>query len=75
MDKEKDNDISKLNISDIERYLDLHKKEIMDFIMDKIFKDTPQQIKITGNIFDRLVNQLTRDVPFGTISNLPWLML
>jgi hypothetical protein len=65
MDKEKDNDISKLNIPDIERYLDLHKKEIMDFIMDKIFKDTPQQIKITGNIFDGLVNQLTRDVPFG----------
>lgn len=67
MDKEKDNDISELDIPDIEHYLDLHKKEIMDFLMNKIFKDAPQRIKIIDNIFDRLVNQLTKDVPFGTM--------
>jgi hemoglobin-like flavoprotein len=37
---------TELNISDIERYLESHKKEIMDHIMNKIFKDKPQIIKI-----------------------------
>jgi hypothetical protein len=64
MNKEKNNDISELNIPDIERYLDGHKEEIINNIMDKIFKDTPQIIKITGNVFDRLVNEVTKDVPF-----------
>ena len=55
-----------LNIPDIERFLKDHKEEIMDFIMDKIFKDTSQKTKISGEIFDRLVNELIKDVPFGT---------
>jgi hypothetical protein len=66
----KDNDddnVRELNILDIEHFLELHKKEIMDFIMDKLFKDSPRKIKITGEIFDRLVNQVTRDVPFGSM--------
>lgn len=56
-----------LNTSDIEHFLELNKKEIMDHIMDKLFKDKPQIIKISGETFDRLVNQVTRDVPFGTM--------
>jgi hypothetical protein len=43
MNKEKNNDISELNIPDIERYLDGHKEEIINNIMDKIFKDTPNK--------------------------------
>lgn len=56
-----------LNTSDIERFLELHKKEIMDHLMNKLFKDKPQLIRLSGEIFDRLVNQVTRDVPFGTM--------
>jgi|SRR5215211_473811 len=59
-----------LNTADTERYLELHKKEIMDQIMNKIFKDMPQLIKITGEPFTALVNQLTKDVPFGTMIQL-----
>jgi hypothetical protein len=66
----KDNDddnVRELNILDIEHFLDSHKKDIMDHIMNKIFKDAPQKIKPTGEIFDRIVNQLMQDVPFGTM--------
>jgi hypothetical protein len=66
----KDNDddnVRELNILDIEHFLDSHKRDIMDHIMNKIFKDAPQKIKPTGEIFDRIVNQLMQDVPFGTM--------
>jgi hypothetical protein len=55
-DKDKDKDIdididididfSELNIPYIERYLDIHKKQIIDSIMNRIFKDSPKKIKI-----------------------------
>jgi hypothetical protein len=66
MDKEERNETG-LNISDLEHFLDLNKKAIMDHIMNKIFKDAPQKIKPSGEIFDRIVNQLMQDVPFGTM--------
>ena len=45
MDKEKDNDISELNIPEIERYLDLdiHKKEIIDHIWIRYSKTRLKQ--------------------------------
>jgi hypothetical protein len=64
---EKDKEIQE---SSIERFLESHKKEIIDSIMDKIFKDTPQVIKMTGEIYDRLVNELMKDVPFGSMIQL-----
>lgn len=69
-EKDKDNDISELNIPHIERYLESHKKEIMDHIMNKIFKDKPQITKISGEIFFRLYNEITKDVPFGSMIHL-----
>ena len=70
-DKDKDKDIdidfSELNIPYIERYLDIHKKQIIDSIMNRIFKDSPKEIKIIRDDIDRLVNELTRDIHFGTM--------
>jgi hypothetical protein len=51
MDKGERNE-TELSISDIERYLMSHKKEIMDNVMNKIFKDKPQIIKMSGDIFE-----------------------
>ena len=62
-----DNDFSELNIPDIERYLDIHKKQIIDSIMDRMFKGSPKKIKMIRDDFDRLVNELTKDIPFGTM--------
>jgi hypothetical protein len=56
-----------LNTADIERYLELHKKEIMDHRMNKLFKDKPQLIRLTGETFDRLVNEVIKDVPYGSM--------
>ena len=46
MDKEENKDIdldySDLSIPYIERYLDIHKKQIIDSITDRIFKDSPK---------------------------------
>ena len=39
----------------------------MSIVCPSFFSHSPQKIKITGEIFDRLVNQVTRDVPFGTM--------
>ena len=70
-DKDKDIDIdvdfSELNIPYIERYLDIHKKQIIDSIMNRIFKDSPKKIKPIRDDFDRLVSELTRDIHFGTM--------
>jgi hypothetical protein len=49
----KDNDddnVRELNIPDIEHFLDSHKKDIMDHIMNKISKDAPQKIKPTQQV-------------------------
>ena len=66
----KDNDddnVRELNILDIEHFLDSHKKDIIDSIMENMFKGSPKKIKMTGSNFDRLVNELTRDLTFGSM--------
>jgi hypothetical protein len=66
-DKEKDRGNSELNLPYSLRFLELNKDEIMGHLMNKIFKDKPQKVKITNSIFDRLLAELMRDVPFGTM--------
>jgi hypothetical protein len=44
-----------------DEYLKSHRKEIVDFVEQKDTKG----LKITGDIFDRLVNELTTELPFG----------
>jgi hypothetical protein len=52
-------------ILDIEHYMDSRKQEIVDFAERKISEKRLKDVKITGDIFDRLVNQLSKDMPFG----------
>jgi len=45
-----------LMILDIEHYMDSRKQEIVDFIERRISEKRLKDVKITGDIFDRLVN-------------------
>lgn len=58
-------DILPSKILGIEVYMDKHKDEIVDFIEKKILQKAGKDVKITGDIFDRLANQLTIEMPFG----------
>jgi hypothetical protein len=58
-------DIPKSNILDIEIYMDKHAKEIVDFIERKITEKSQKEIKITGEISDRIINELSKEMPFG----------
>jgi hypothetical protein len=46
---------------DLDEFLVTRKKEIVDLVEGK----DKQGLKITGNIFDRLVNELATRMPFG----------
>jgi hypothetical protein len=59
--------IRELNIPEIEQYLDSHKKQIIDSIMDRMFKGSPKKVKMIYDDFDRLVRELIEDIPFGTM--------
>jgi hypothetical protein len=67
MENNDDENVRELNIPDIERFLDSHEKDIIDSIMENMFKGSPKKIKITRSNFDRLVNELTRDLTFGSM--------
>jgi hypothetical protein len=54
-----------LMISNIEYYMDSRKQEIVDFAEEKISEKKLKDVKITGDAFDRLVNQLSKEMPFG----------
>lgn len=60
-----ENDIPKSKILDIEIYLDKHAKEIVDFIEKKISEKSQKEIKITGEIPDRIMNELAKEMPYG----------
>jgi hypothetical protein len=47
-------------VLEINESLKSHRKEIVDFVEHKDTKG----LKITGNIFDKLVNELTTELPF-----------
>jgi hypothetical protein len=50
----KDNDddnVRELNLPDIEQYLDIHKKQIIDSIMDRMFKGIPNTTKNKGSVY------------------------
>jgi hypothetical protein len=50
----------------IERFLESHKSDIIDYMEDKLMKAMNKKIDVTSGIYDRLVNELMRDLPFGT---------
>ena len=60
-----EDDIPKSNILDIEHYMENHATEIVDFIGLKIEEKSHKEIKITGKITDRIINQLAQKMPFG----------
>jgi hypothetical protein len=60
-----ENDIPKSKILEIESYMDRHAKEIVDFIEKKISEKSQTWIKITGEIPDRIMNELTKEMPYG----------
>ena len=59
----------------IEEYMDTHKKEIVDFVEKKISEKKYKEMKITGEIFDRLVNKLSIDMPFGPTYDMTHIIL
>lgn len=54
-------DIPESKILDIELYMDKNAREIVDFLEDKTVEDFIP----TGEIYDRLLNQLVNEFPFG----------
>jgi hypothetical protein len=66
MDNDDDNP-RELDIPEIEHYLDIHKKQIIDSITDRMFKGSPKKIKMIYDDFDRLVRELIEDIPFRTM--------
>jgi hypothetical protein len=65
-----ENDIPRSKILNIEYYMESHAKEIVDFIEKKISEKSQKDIKITGEISDRIMNQLVQEMPFGP--SLDW---
>jgi hypothetical protein len=61
----REEDIPKSNILDIEIYMDKHAEEIVDFMEKKITEKSQKEIKITGEISDRIILELTKEMPFG----------
>jgi hypothetical protein len=79
MEKDKhlygENDIPESNILDIEIYMDKHAKEMVDFIERKISEKSQREIKITGEIPDRIMNELTKEMPFGSTLDMTHIVL
>jgi hypothetical protein len=63
-----ENDIPESKILDIEYYMDKHAEEIVDFIEEKITEERLKAVMPTGEIFDRIVNELTKEMPFESES-------
>jgi hypothetical protein len=59
----------KSGILDIEYFMESHRKEIIDFIEKKISEKISEkrvtEIKIPYKITARVINQLTKEMPFG----------
>jgi hypothetical protein len=49
----------------IQEYLEFHKEEIVDFVERKVPNSKDKEGKIAGEIFGRLVNELSTEMPFG----------
>jgi hypothetical protein len=59
----------------IELYMDKNKEEMVDYIHRKITEKKGKEVKPTGEIFDRLVNQLVREFPFGQGTDMTHIVL
>ena len=68
MDYYSENDIPKSKILNIEEYIDKHAKDIVDFIGEKITEEKLKAVMPTGEIFDRIVNELIKEMPFESES-------
>jgi hypothetical protein len=64
-DKFGPDDIPESRILKIEEYMDNHAKEIVDFVERKISEKRKKDIKITGQIPNRIMNELVKEMPFG----------
>jgi hypothetical protein len=68
-------DIPKSNILNIEYYMDDHAKEIVDFIEGEITENSQKNIKMTGEIPDRIINELSKEMPFGPTFDMTHIIL
>lgn len=68
-------DIPKSKILDIEIYMNKHAKEIVDFIEQKISEKSQKEIKITGEIPNRIINELSKEKPFGPTFDMTHIVL
>jgi hypothetical protein len=55
--------------------MDKHAKEMVDFIERKISEKSQREIKITGEIPDRIMNELTKEMPFGSTLDMTHIVL
>jgi hypothetical protein len=62
-------------ILEIELYMDKNKEEMVDYIHRKITEKKGKEVKPTDEIFDRLVNQLVREFPFGQGTDMTHIVL
>jgi hypothetical protein len=60
-----ENDIPKSKFLNIELYMDKHAKEIVDFIEKEIKDNSQKVISWTGEIPDRIINELSKEMPLS----------
>jgi hypothetical protein len=60
-----ENDIPKSKFHNIELYMDKHAKEIVDFIEKEIKDNSQKVISWTGEIPDRIINELSKEMPLS----------
>lgn len=60
---------------DLTEYTNSHKKEIIDFVEDKISKEKNKGLKTKGQMFDRLVNTISNDMAFGPTADMAHIVL
>jgi hypothetical protein len=70
-----EDDITKSKFLEIELYMESHAKEIVDFIELRIKEKSHKDIKITGKITDRIINQLVNKMPFGPTFDMTHIVL
>jgi hypothetical protein len=64
-----EDDIPESRILKIELYMENHAKEIVDFIEQEIKDNSQRVISWTGEIPDRIINELHEEMPFAPTSD------
>jgi hypothetical protein len=60
-------DIPESKILDIEIYMDKNAKKIVDYIEQLIAENSQKNLKISGEIPDAIMNEVTNEMPFGSV--------